>query len=336
LTQDVAWLYSSSDTSRKCELTCRTGYVRIGGVCVAGPTLSLYISDPLNSGVTDPTRNTRLDDFIIGSSAEFTYAVSGTSTYPVTSCEASVSSANGGNWTGQKLYSDGTYSYPGITPLTTGFYTYYLTCYNSVGAYTRDSVSIRVNTPPPPNTLPTAIIKRPSEDAAYITSNTSNRFEGIGTDIDPGSSIIAYRWFINNSEACLAPDPMLYTADSTKTRTDISLPNNDTYDVCLRVKDNVGAWSAPDYLALTIGTPPPPPPPPTPECVVTGSCDPLECDKDIEAFCLDGITPVDEKNCDLVNGTDSNVCDSKNIPCSCSANPPTGGGGGGGWEEVTP
>jgi len=255
LTQDVAWLYSSSDTSRKCELTCQTGYVRIGGVCVAGPTLSLYISDPLNSGVTDPTRNTRLDDFIIGSSAEFTYAVSGTSTYPVTSCEASVSSANGGNWTGSKNYGDGTYSYSGITPLTTGFYTYYLTCYNSARAYTTDSVSIRVNTPPPPNTLPTAIIKKPTENDTYQTSNTSNRFEGTGTDTDAGSSIIAYRWFINNSEACSALDPMLYTAESTKARTDyISLSNNATYNVCLRVQDNVGAWSAPDYLALTIGT----------------------------------------------------------------------------------
>ncbi|MDO9231541.1 MAG: PKD domain-containing protein [bacterium] len=327
LTSDVTWRYSDTDTSRKCELTCRTGYVRIGSVCVAGPTLSFSVNKITNpEGVESVVNTTNVRDFVIGSSADFTYTVSGTSTYPTTYCEASVSNANGGIWTGSKLFSDGTYTYPKIQPLAIGSYSYTLTCFNSIGAYTTRRLSIRVEAP---NQPPTAEITRPTRDETYnYPDPTLQRFEGTGTD--PDGTISAYRWFIVNSdtysEGCTAPDPTLTPTIHISNRTSsVSLLNDSTYSVCLRVQDNDGAWSAPDYLKITVGTPPPP------QCFRI-DCDPINCDEDTNGICVDGASTVEEKECDLVNGTDENACDSYNQSCTCSPTPPSGGG----WKEVAP
>ena len=334
LTRNLNWVYSDTDTSTKCQLKCRTGYVRIGSVCVPGPTLTFYISDPMDSrNEKDPERNTNAD-LVLGSIAQFTYEASGTATYPVTYCEASTSPiTGGGNWSGSQPFA-GRYI-TSVQPSVIERYTYYLTCYNSVGAYTTEIVRIRVEAPPAPNQPPTANITKPIHpitNTLFYPATFSTKFEGAGTDTldDPDGSIIAYRWFISNSdtysEGCTALDPMLFTASyTTKTTTNFSLLDDTIYSVCFRVQDNDGAWSIADILKVTIGTP-------TYICEgIPCDLDPSNCDNDTEAFCFDGIKPVLEKNCDLVNGTDDGACDGYNKSCTCPTTSPSGN-----WQEVAP
>ena len=334
LTRNLNWVYSDTDTSTKCQLKCRTGYVRIGSVCVPGPTLTFYISDPMDSrNEKDPERNTNAD-LVLGSIAQFTYEASGTATYPVIYCKASTSPIRGGgNWSGSQPFA-GRYI-TSVQPSVIERYTYYLTCYNSVGAYTTENVRIRVEAPPAPNQPPTANITKPIHpitNTLFYPATFSTKFEGAGTDTldDPDGSIIAYRWFISNSdtysEGCTALDPMLFTASyTTKTTTNFSLLDDTIYSVCFRVQDNDGAWSIADILKVTIGTP-------TYICEgIPCDLDPSNCDNDTEAFCFDGIKPVLEKNCDLVNGTDDGACDGYNKSCTCPTTSPSGN-----WQEVAP
>ena len=305
LTRDTAWLYSSSDTIRKCELTCRVGYVRIGSVCVAGPTLNFNISK-----ITDPEGienivNTTSANFLIESSAEFTYAVSGTSAYPVTSCEASVSSANGGNWTGQKLYSDGTYIYPGITPLITGSYTYYLTCYNSVGAYTTKYVRISI--------VPCGGEVKMG-GSVIVTGSNRNRDDVYGSGPYTTNSVIAKA----------AVHAGLVAEGETKTITITPVPK------CISsfIGSTAYGVTSDDYYSPYYGMElSEDAPSSSPHCENL-NCSLLEnCEKPA-GVCVDskGI-PTDPQTLCIP------ACASGTCP-NCPTNPPTDGDGG--WEEVTP
>jgi len=105
-------------------------------LAVTSPITNFYISKTKNpEGEESPINRTDIDLFI-GSSAEFTYTVSGAS-----SCEAASDSSE---WEGPKNYIDGTYTTSDIEPLTLGMHNYTLTCYNLAGAHIHDYVSINV------------------------------------------------------------------------------------------------------------------------------------------------------------------------------------------------
>lgn len=327
LSADKDWVYAVADTSVKCQYKCKEGYVRYNNTCVAGPTLSFYITKPAPTEqkyIKKPENYVHVDGLILGSSAEFTYKVAGTTTYPTTSCEASVTPVGGGNWTGAQSYSDGTHVSPPIQPSAIGNYTYTLTCYNSVGAYTTRTVGIRVIQSTTPNNPPTAEIFQPTAlDAVTLSSTGPVTFEGRGTGLEAGETITDWRWF-NDPTACTALDPTAYTSIFPMASTfPYTFPSDGTYNFCLRVKDSRGAWSlAPDNLAITINIPIIP----TYGCVNLNNCSlPGNCGNPVPLTCTDGSNPVADSFCNSGAGCGNTTCS------PCPTTPPTGN-----WKEVTP
>jgi plastocyanin len=154
---------------------------------------------------------------------------------------------NLGSCSGTQLSSSSSFS---RTFSTAGTYRIYFSVRDNDGAWSTNCPyrTITVNDPAPTNQRPTAIIDSPSNGTSIIVMNSIN-FSGRGTDTD--GYITAYSWHI------VAPGANIYDDEQDWSFT---FGKTGSYQACLSVQDDDGAWSTNSACVnFSVNDAPPPP-----------------------------------------------------------------------------
>jgi hypothetical protein len=162
LTANTSWAYSATNTSRKCQYYCNSGYTWNGRSCVlpAAPT-------PVNGSCGTNARYYSYTTTSYPSTTNRAFCSAGTPS-PIASRIAFPAQGSSQRWK----------------------------CTGSSGGTTVTCLASRSAAPAPTNHLPQAVIDTPTTNRT-ITTGSSLSFSGHGTDSD-GDAITAYRWRLSN------------------------------------------------------------------------------------------------------------------------------------------
>jgi hypothetical protein len=128
-----------------------------------------------------------------------------------------------------------------------GTYRLYFRVRDDDGAWSTNCPSVTITVNQPPNQSPTATILHPSYNTTLV-QGASLSFSGTGSD--PDGYITAYRWTATAPYGLLVENKASFTWN---------FANIGTYNMCLSVQDDDGAWSTNNPCRIITVNPPPAP-----------------------------------------------------------------------------